>query len=163
MDFSIEQSLAGTPDEIEDVLLDPAFVQARASLPKLGSPELLENTRDGVIAHQRIRLRFIADLSSAVTKVIDRDKLTWVDDATYDLRENRAEHTIRPDHYADRLTATYVAMITSAGDGSRRLIEGRLRVRMPLVGGKVEGAIVGGLRDYAVAEAALLDDWLKRS
>ena len=31
---------------------------------------------------------------------------------------------------------------------------------MLLVGGKVEGAIVGGLRENATAQIALLDEWL---
>jgi len=162
VDFSIEQTLAGSPDAVEDVLLDPAFVDARAALPKLGSPELLENTRDGTTAHQRIRFRFIGDLSSAVTKVVDPNRLTWVDDATYDLDAHRAEHTIVPDSYADRLSASYVATVEAESQGARRTLVGTLKVRMPLVGGRVEGAIVSGLRDYAQAEAALLDDWLAR-
>jgi len=37
-----------------------------------------------------------------------------------------------------------------------------VKVRMLLVGGKVEGAIVSGLREYAVPEAELLNDWLTR-
>ena len=89
MDFVIEQALPGAPDAIESVLLDAAFVEARASLPSLGDPELLESAIDGTTARQRTRFRFTGDLSSAVTAVIDADKLTWVDDATYDLVATR--------------------------------------------------------------------------
>ena len=49
------------------------------------------------------------------------------------------------------------------GDGSLRQLRGSVRVKMLLVGGKVEGAIVSGLRDYAAAEATLIDDWLART
>ena len=162
VDFTIEQQLAGTPAAVIDVLLDPAFVDARAALPKLGDAELLELTRDGESARQRVRLRFTAELAPAVTAVVDRDRLTWVDVATYDLAGHRAEHTIEPDHYADRLSCSYSDVVTPADGGARRVLGGSLRVRMPLVGGRVERAIVSGLRDYAVAETALLNAWLAR-
>lgn len=163
MRFTIEQTLSGVPAAVQSVLLDPAFVQARAVLPKLGDPELLDSTSDGTRAEQRIRYRFVAELSSAVTAVIDPEKITWVDDATYDLVGLTAEHRILPDNYADRLRCTYRATLTAEGAAARRTLEGDLKVRMPLVGGRVERAIVDGLRDYAVAEAGLLDEWLTRA
>jgi hypothetical protein len=162
MDFTIEQQLAGAPTAVVDVLLDPSFVAARAALPKLGGAELLELSRDDSRAHQRVRLRFTGELSPAVTAVIDRERLTWVDDAVYDLGARRAQHTIEPDFYADRLSCSYDASIAAAGSGSRRILRGTLRVRMPLVGSRVERAIVSGLRDYAAAETGLLDSWLAR-
>lgn len=162
MQFTIEQRLTGAPQAVEDVLLDPAFVVARATLPKLSDPELLECTRDGDHAHQRIRFRFTEHLSGAVTAVVDPERLTWVDDATYDLAAHLAEHCIEPDHYPDRLASSYRATLTTEGDSSRRVLDGMVKVRMPLVGGKVERVIVGGLTEYATAEASLINEWLAR-
>jgi hypothetical protein len=160
VDFSIEQRLVGPPAAIDAVLLDPAFVAARVDLPKLGGAELLESSRDGDHARQRVRLRFTGDLAPAVTAVIDRDRLTWVDDATYNLVAHTAEHRVVPDHYADRLSCAYRSTVVADGEGSRRTLAGSVRVRMMLVGGKVEAAIVTGLREHAAAEARLIDEWL---
>lgn len=162
MDFNIEQQLLGPPTEVETVLLDPTFVAARAALPKLGDAELLESRRNGDHARQRIRLRFTAPLASAVTAVIDPDRLTWVDDASYDFTTHVAEHRIVPDHYADRLACSYRATIEAVRGGSRRVMAGTVKVRMPLVGGRVERAIVSGLAEHAVAEADLVNEWLAR-
>jgi len=163
VDFTIDQHLAGPPDAVQALLLDPTFVAARADLPKLGGSELLDAMRDGDHARQRIRLRFTGDLAPAVTAVIDRDRLTWVDEATYDLASHTAEHRVQPDHYADRLACSYTETVQPEGGGSLRQLRGSVRVKMLLVGGKVEGAIVSGLRDYAAAEATLIDDWLARA
>lgn len=162
MDFRIQQLLHGAPGEVEDVLLDPTFITARAALPKLGDAELLDHQRDGDRAMQRIRLRFTAPLSSAVTAVIDPQRLTWVDEATYDLHTHVAEHRVIPDHYGDRLSCSYRATIEEAAPGSHRVMAGVVKVRMPLVGGKVERAIVSGLAEHAEAEAALVNEWLAR-
>jgi Protein of unknown function (DUF2505) len=160
--FTIEQRLVGSPQDVEAVLLDPAFVTARATLPKLSDPELLECTRESEHAHQRIRFRFTEQLSGAVTAVVDPERLTWVDDATYDLAAHVAEHRIEPDHYPDRLASSYRATLAADGEGSRRVLAGTVKVRMPLVGGRVERVIVSGLTEYAAAEAALINEWLSR-
>jgi hypothetical protein len=163
VDFTIDQQLTGTPEAVQELLLDRAFIDARAGLPKLGGSQLLDATRDGERAQQRIRFRFTGELAPAVTAVIDRERLTWVDEATYDLAACRVEHEVKPDHYADRLSCRYSATIAPEGDGALRRLRGTVKVRMMLVGGKVEGAIVSGLRDYAAAEAVLIDDWLARA
>jgi hypothetical protein len=162
VDFTIAQRLAGAPAMVENVLLDPEFVVARASLPKLGEPELLEYMREGHTARQRIRLRFTARLAPAVTAVIDPARLTWADDATYDLDAHTAEHRVVPDHYADRLQCSYRAVLEAVEDGTHRVLTGTVKVRMMLVGGKVERAIVSGLHEHAEAEAALINEWLAR-
>lgn len=159
----MEQALTGAPAAVESVLLDPAFVSARAGLPKLGEPEHLECTVDAGHAHQHIRLRFTAPLSGAVTAIIDPKRLTWVDDATYDLVAHTTEHRVIPDNYADRLECRYRASIEPTVGGSRRTLTGIVKVRMMLVGGKVEGAIVSGLREHAEAEAGLINEWLART
>ncbi|HEX6311036.1 MAG TPA: DUF2505 family protein, partial [Acidimicrobiia bacterium] len=118
--------------------------------------------RDGERVHQRIRYRFTGDLSSAVTRVVDPDRLTWVDEAEHDLAARTSDHRIVPDNYADRLAATYAMQIhpDGTGDSSRMLVTGTVKVRMPLVGGRVERAIVSGLGEHAAAEAELLGRWL---
>lgn len=163
MDFTIEQQLRGTPTAVLDELLSEEFLAVRAGLPKLSGAEVLELTRDDTTARVRVRMRFTARLAPAVTAVVDPDKLTWVDDAAYVLATRVASHEIQPDHYADRLSCTYEEALHDAGSGTRRTLTGSLKVRALLVGGRVEGAIVSGLREYAAAEADLLNLRLEAS
>ena len=163
MDFTIEQQLRGSPTAVLDELLSADFLAARADLPKLSGSEVVELTRDKTTAHVRVRMRFTARLAPAVTAVVDPEKLTWVDDATYELTTRVAHHEIQPDHYADRLSCTYEEALLDAGTGTRRTLTGSLKVRAILVGGRVEGAIVSGLREYAAAEAELLNRRLDAS
>jgi Protein of unknown function (DUF2505) len=160
MDFEIEQRIDGAPDAVVALLLDEQFLTARAQLPKLGGTEVLELTRDATRARLRVRMRFTAELSPAVTAVVDPAKLTWVDDAEFDLGARDARHEIQPDHYPDRLAATYRDALHPDNGATRRVLTGTLKVRALLVGGRVESAIVAGLREYAAAEAELLQEWL---
>jgi len=158
--FRIDQHIPAPLAAVEAALLDRDFIAATAELPKLGAPEVLEISRDGDRAHQRVRYRFTAQLSGAVTRVVDPGKLTWVDDARYDLTTHTSRHRILPDNYADRLQASYDVTLEPLGDSTRRLVTGELTVHVPLVGGRVERAIVDGLEEHAEAEATLLGRWI---
>jgi hypothetical protein len=165
VDFRIEQRVTASTDAVARALVDASFVAATAELPKIGGAELLDQQRDDNRVRQRIRYRFTGELSAAVTAVVNRDRLTWVDEAEHDLTTFRSEHRILPDHYADRLQATYATELSPDGDAerSRMVVTGTVKVRMPLVGGRVERAIVSGLEEHAAAEAELLGRWLDGS
>jgi hypothetical protein len=116
---------------------------------------------DGTL-HQRVRYRFTGALSPAVTRVIDPDRLVWVDDTTYDLEAATATFRIVPEHYANRLRCSGRYRFTPRPGGCRRSIEGDLTVSYPLVGRAVERAILSGLEDNLGAEADLVGRWLAR-
>jgi hypothetical protein len=131
-----------------------------AELPELGSAEVVTQSRAGDVVHQDVRYLFRAELSSAVTRVVDPERLTWIERSECDLTAHRTSCEIVPDNYAKLLSGRYDAVIVAGGPGARRTITGELKVRMPLVGGKVERAIVGGIEENAAAQATLLDAFL---
>jgi hypothetical protein len=160
MDFQIVQSLRSAPDRVGAALVDPAFLRRMVELPKLGSAEVVAQARTGDVVEQQVRYLFRADLSGAVTKVVDPDRLTWVEDSSIDLARHVTRCEIIPDFYANLLAGRYDARIEPEGGGARRTITGALKVKVPVVGGRVERAIVGGLRENAAAQAALIDEHL---
>ena len=83
-----------------------------------------------------------------------------VEEVRLDRDAHRGSHRIVPDHYGGRLRCTYTTQLGAEAAGSVRLAEGELKVGFPLVGGRVERAIVSGLAERARLEAELLDRWL---
>ena len=163
MRFAVDQDLPGTVEEVLAVLCDPGFVPELGALPKVGPPELLEHrVADGTL-HQRVRYRFTAALSPAVTRVIDPSRLVFVDDATYDLAAATATFRIIPEHYANRLKCSGRHRLVARSGGCRRRTEGDLTVSYPLVGRAVERAILAGLEEHLGAEADLIGRWLARA
>ena len=162
MRFRLDQQLPFPVLAIEAALADPAFLEHASRLPDLGSPVLLERRVEGDLVHLRIRRRFVGELSPAVTSVVDPAKLTWVEESTLDRHAHRSEHRIVPDHYRERLRCAFATQLQASGQaGAERVAEGELRVRFPLVGGKVERAIVSGLVRHAEREADVLTRWLQ--
>jgi hypothetical protein len=160
--LNLGQGFPGTVEEVEAVFIDPDFIAGLSALPKLGRPELLGQQREGDAVVQRVRYHFAGQLSPPVAAVVDPAKLVWVEEVVFDLVAHTAPFRILPENYADRLRCQGTYRFEPDGaDTSRRLMEGDLTVRYPLVGGAVERAIASGLTDIAREQEALVTRWLE--
>lgn len=162
MRFEIVQDYTSPADEIVAAYTDVALYPTLVGLPKLGGIEVLTHDTDDSTARLRVRFRFTGHLPSAVTAVIDPARLTWVQESIHDLVSGTTRFRLVPDHYPDRLTASGSYLVEPAGSGARRVVSGDLKVRAPLVAGRVEAAIVSGLEEYLIAEAPAVDTHLGR-
>jgi len=160
MRFLIEQRFGHDAASVQAALLDLAFLARMGELPRLGGPEVLGRSEEGGAVTMRVRYAFAGHLSSAVRRVVDPARLTWVEESSTEVATGRASFRIVPDHYGAMLRCAGTFVLTAAGAGCRRVAEGELRVSVPLVAGKVERAIVSGMEEHAAAEADLIDIWL---
>ena len=163
MRFQIEQKIAGPVEAVAQLYTEPRFYEVLGELPKLGKPEVLERRAEDSTVHLAVRFRFTGHLSPAVTRVVDPAKLTWVEESVHDLAHRTVTFRMNPDNYADRLESQGSSRYESTGDGTRRLTEGDVAVKVPLllgggrVGRAVEGAIVSGLREHFAAEVEVVE------
>jgi hypothetical protein len=159
--FRFEQEFSAPLDAVEGAFCDPALYAAFGDLHNLAAPEVLEHRVDGPLVHLKVRYRFTGDLSAAARRVIDPARLTWVDVSTIDRHNHVATYVLEPDHYRDRFRCHGNSRFEPAdGDRTRRVVDGDLTVRFPLVGGAVERAIVSGLRDHLDDEVAIVERWV---
>ena len=75
------------------------------------------------------------------------------DDRTWDLPQRSASVAFRPDQAAGLLRASATAVLHQDGDDAVRTIRGELKVRIPLVGHRVETVIVDGIGEHLDEEA----------
>lgn len=157
MRFSVTQTIAAPLDEVAAAYASRELYEALDATDRLGRPEVLDHVEADGIVTLRIRYRFIGDLAPAVTAVVDRDRLTWVEESVHDVEGRAVQVTLHPDHYPDRLRCTGTYTYGAVGGGTERRVEGDLRVKALLVAGQVERAIVSGLTEHLDAEAAQVE------
>lgn len=162
MRFTIEQDFAGPLEQVEAAFIDPAFLESLSSDASLGRPTLVRREEAGELVHQWVRYAFTGDLNASVRRVVDPDRLTWIEESTFDRRTHQTAWRIVPDHYRNllRCSGTF-SFEASTPEATRRTTEAEIKVSVPLVGGRVESAIVAGLRDHAALEEKVLDRWLE--
>ena len=160
MRFDLTQTIAAPVDEVARAYASAELYEVLGGTDKLGPPDVLDRSESGDIVTLRIRYQFVADLSPAVTAVVDPRKLTWVEQSVHDLAARSVAVTLHPDHYADRLRCTGRYGYTARGETTVRQIDGDLKVKALLVGGQVEKAIVSGLKEHLEAEAPQVEAYL---
>lgn len=161
MRFRLEQRFKAEPDAVLAAFVDPDFYRELAALPNVGEPEVVDIGRDGDVVRMRVRYRFTGELSAAARRVLDPARLTWVDHATIDLADRRAVFELRADYYADRFRCHGAYSIEGTAGATRRIVEGELTVRAPLVGKAVERAIVSGLERHLDDEVTVVERWVR--
>jgi len=164
MKFEITQRfLATTPHDVVDAYTDPDLYPTLTGLTKVAPPEVVSHhVSDGRVT-LGLRMRFVADLNAAARAVVDPAKLSWLQEERYDLRAMSASVVFKPESYADRFSSSGGYRFVVDPEDSRttiRTVTGDLRVRMLLVGGQVEGALVSGLREHFAEEQPLVQRWL---
>lgn len=161
MRFRLEQRFAQPVDDVEEAFVDPALFAEIGDRADLGRPELLDRRDEGDIVHLEVRYAFAGELGSTLAAVVDPAKITWVEHSTHDRANHRGRFHIVPDHYQGRLRCEGTLVLEDDGDGgTRRLAEGDLHVSLPLVGRKVERAVIDGLANQATTQARAVADWL---
>jgi hypothetical protein len=166
MRFRIEQHFAGTVEEVEAAFLDPGYLDELSRLPKLGRPQVVHRVEAGDLVHLWVQYRFVGEVNSAVRRVVDPNRLTWIEESTLDRTTHRTTWRIVPDHYKNLLhsSGTFQLEPDPAVPGATvRVTDAELRVSIPLVGGKVERAILSGLEEHAAAEEEVMSEWLRTS
>ncbi|MGH8998919.1 MAG: DUF2505 family protein [Acidimicrobiia bacterium] len=161
MRFHLEQRFSAPPDVVARAYTEPGFYVLAGEMGKLGGADVLarEEGTDGTI-RMAVRYAFTGHLSPAVTKVVDPARLTWVEHSTHDLARGVVDFRLVPDHYPDRLRSSGSYTFSAEGDGSLRLTEGVVSIRLPIVGPKVEEAIVSGLEEHLACEVGAVERYL---
>jgi len=161
MRFVLEQQINGPVETVARIYTDRRFYERLGELPRLGRPEVLDRHEDGSVVRLAVRFRFTGTLSPAVTRVVDPARLSWIEESVHDLERHTVTFVMKPDNYPDRLRFNGSSRFEAAGERrTRRVAEGEVAVRVPLVGRTVEGAIVTGLREHLAGEVAVVEGLL---
>jgi uncharacterized protein DUF2505 len=155
--FEREHEFAGTVEQVASTMSDPAF-QTQLDLPDLARPDVVAHEVDGTTGRLTLRYAYIGQLDPVAQKVVGGRKITWVQDLRIDVGTGVGTLGFSADGVGGRADGTATVTITATGDGTcRRLIRGDFRIKIPLVGGKAERAIVPGLARRLDVEAAAVN------
>jgi hypothetical protein len=164
--FEREHDFAGTVEQVATVMSDPAF-QTGLDLPDLARPDVVAHEVDGPSHRLALRYEYVGQLDPIAQKVVGGRTLTWVQDLRIDVTTGAGTLRFSADGVGGRADGTATVTITARGAAPvdvscRRRIDGDFRIKIPLVGGKAERAIVPGLLRRLDVEADALAAELAR-
>ncbi len=160
--FECEHDFPGTVEQVASIMSDPAF-QTGLDLPDLARPGVVTHEVDGTARRLTLRYEYIGQLDPIAQKVVGGRTLTWVQDLRIDVGTGIGTLGFSADGVGGRADGSASVTISPVGDAScSRHIDGEFRIRIPLLGGKAEKAIVPGLTRRLDVEAGAVAAELAR-
>lgn len=163
MRFRIEQQFRAPIGAVGQALVSKDYLgEGMAQLSGIGRPDITFYQADDALVTLALEYRFGGKLPAVVNRVIDVNKLSWVEDTVIDTGLWMARFTITPTHYANFFACSGEWRLTHSAGITTRVMDGSLKVNapVPFVGGQVERAIESGLRERLVEEPAIMERWL---
>ncbi|MGI8775012.1 MAG: DUF2505 domain-containing protein [Actinomycetota bacterium] len=153
MRFEVEHSFAAPADRLAALLLDLDFQNSLADIGGLSAREVLLQETDGDEVIRHVRCVLDIQINGAARRFIGSGEPAWVEVARWIPAEMAWIWEIEPEVGGDLLEAQGRILIEKAGKGALRRVEGDIKVKVPLYGGRVEGWIADGLETAYDEEA----------
>ena len=156
MKFRHELAYDASPGEVFEMLADPAFREASAAAMGVVSADVaLERSDDGfTLTIDQVQLTddlpsFARTFAGSTTRAIQHEQ--WTDRTSASLR---IETPGKPAEMKGTIT------LVPDGAGTREVVELDVRVKMPLIGGKLEKLMAAKVEAGLVAEHGAGTAWL---
>jgi hypothetical protein len=159
--FHLEHDFDAPLDAVEEAMVDPVFLEG-TRLPDVGPPKVLSRDDDGDTVTLRVHYHYTGSLDSLARRVLRTSDVAWTQETMLDRTTHRTTFTVVPKVHPDRFQCGGVMQLAEAEGTTHRVIDGELKIKVPLFGSRAEGLIVPGLRSRMNREAELLDEWLKQ-
>jgi Protein of unknown function (DUF2505) len=156
--IAIRQAVAVPPAQAIAAYGSPDFYADRPVNDDIAVLEVVRHDDRGDHTLIEVRFAFTGSVSSAVRRVIDPTKMSWITRTEVRPAEARTHWTVLPDHYPDRLSASGSYRFEPGDKGTVVTVDGDLKVHVPIVGRSVERVIVSGLARYIEDEVASIPD-----
>ncbi|MEK6607673.1 MAG: DUF2505 family protein [Myxococcota bacterium] len=155
MKFTMTHVFEVDRETFERWLNDPELLAMAKAIPNLACRDLVSYREDGRLRIWVFRNVAIGEIPAAARALVKSGMLTWNEESTWDPDAHAFTWRIVPEHFAHLLDAHGTWSLHDQGVRTRRVIDGDLRVKVPLVGRLVEEFIVGRVKQSFEAEADL--------
>lgn len=160
MKFTSGQNFDQPPSEVLAVLTDETFWSGVDNLTTMSTPSVVGVERAGDVVTTRLRYNLVVDLPSEAARFINTSAVSWVEVTRWRLSAATSETTFVPDQAGRLLAASVSTVLRAAGSGTLRDVSGEVRVRIPILGSKVESAIVDGVEQYLSELSEAVDSYM---
>lgn len=142
MKLFVESFLPIAPDVAWEVFESDEFRARLASRASIRQT-VIEEREEGNILYRTVRTEPERELPSVVASLLGAAKLTYVQKMQFDREKSRMDWTVHLEVMSDKVDVKGATTVSPDGDdGSRRVVDGDITVRVPLVGKRIEKVVV---------------------
>ncbi len=141
----VESILPVSPERAWDIFESDAFRDRLATQTGLRS-ELLESRQDGDVEVRILRFTSGTPLPAMMAKVLGSPSLSYRQTNRFDRGASRLDWQVEIPGLEKRVRVGGRTTITPHPDGCRRVVDGTIEVKLPLVGARIENHVADVFR-----------------
>lgn len=126
-------------------------LDARANL----HTRVLDERREGRLLWRTVQIRSLNELPGIAARALGSRHLTVDMTTAYDSRRSRLDWIIKVPVLTDRILVSGHTRIDPHIDGSLRVVEGTVEIRLPMIGGRCEKIVVSEFQRSMETSSAL--------
>jgi hypothetical protein len=160
MEFEVVHEFDATIEEVAEALLDTGFQASLGDITALAGREVLLQEERGARIVRHTRCVLDIKIEGPAARFVSGGDPAWVEIAEWDPGMFTWDWHIEPEMAAELLEAGGLTELRPSKGGTIRRVTGKVRVKVPLYGGRVESLIIDGLEKAYDEEAERLARWL---
>jgi hypothetical protein len=143
--FELRDPFAVPPDVLFSSLIDPELDAKLAQMTQ-STREHISETTEGDVIVRKVRYSSGNPAFANVAKLLGTDRVTYEQHLRIDMARMHVDWQMVHPAVGDRLKAEGSFCVVPHPEGSERVVEGVVEVRIPLIGGTMEGKVVEFIR-----------------
>ncbi|MCA1841390.1 MAG: DUF2505 family protein [Actinomycetota bacterium] len=161
MDFEFEHRIEAELDQVVETMLDLDFQASLSPIGRLRDRTVLDQVeKDGGQVVRRTRCVLDMDFGGMAKKFLGDADPAWVETAVWHPDESTWKWSVEPEVAKELLSADGVVELGEDGNRCGRTVRGRVQLRVPIYGSRIEPHIVQGLKDAYDEEVERIEKWL---
>ncbi len=145
MKLTVRHTFDCTPEQFWQMLWDPEY-ERRMQSTGTARRELIETRDEGALKVFRYKLTSEKPLPGPVAKVVGATNLSYEQVNKYNAQSSLLQWKVIPSVMADKVTSEGTFVVKPIAGGCERLVDGNITVKILLIGGKVEQAIINDVQ-----------------
>lgn len=160
MEIELRHRFPVPAERAYEELFSEAFELESARRTRIGR-QVLEDRVEGDRRLRRVRVTPEQTFPAPVARVIGTDRFNYVMEERHEPARTRMDWVVRPDAMADKLSVDGSWELRPMGGSCERIVKIRIRVHVPIVGGRIEQQIGAELKAGYEQAAAFAQQWLQ--
>lgn len=140
MRFQVNHPFPVSPQAYWDGTRDPAL-DAKILAAGDVDIEVLERTRNGVLSRERVRVSPRRELPALAQKALGAARFSYVQIVDGNDDTMTTSWKVVSDLISDKVSCSGTSRVIATPAGCERIIEGEIKVAIPLVGGTIEKVV----------------------
>ena len=144
-----------SPELLWEIFEDPEFDRRLEEETGVRREVMEEKKGDDGVLYKKLRCISLRELPAMMKKALGTEHLEFEQENRLDLEKSELKWTVVTPFLSDRVDAGGTTRVEKTATGARRIVEGEIVIRLPVVGKKMEAKLGGNIEESYEKAAAI--------